>query len=68
MSSLIRTVVDRFKIEDSYTFEDLEKGNYKIWKMEEIFSEIPKIELNSRKKELFLNGVMLKFLQYLLSN
>ena len=36
MSSLIRTVVDRFKIEDSYTFEDLEKGNYKIWKMEEI--------------------------------
>lgn len=61
MSSLIRTVVDRFKIEDSYTFEDLEKGNYKIWKMEEIFSEIPKIELNSRKKELFLNGVMLTF-------
>ena len=61
MSSLIRTVVDRFKIEDSYNFEDLEKGNYKIWKMEEIFSEIPKIELNSRKKELFLNGVMLTF-------
>lgn len=61
MSSLTRTVVDRFKIEDSYTFEDLEKGNYKIWKMEEIFSELPKIELNSRKKELFLNGVMLTF-------
>lgn len=61
MSSLTRTVVDRFKIENSYTFEDLEKGNYKIWKMEEIFSELPKIELNSRKKELFLNGVMLTF-------
>ena len=27
--------------------------------MEEVFKEFPKIELNSRKKELFLNGVML---------
>lgn len=61
MSSLTRTIVDRFKIEDSYTFDDLEKGNYKIWKMEEIFSELPKIKLNSRKKDLFLNGVMLTF-------
>ena len=27
--------------------------------MEEIFNEFPKLELNARKKELFLNGVIL---------
>ena len=29
--------------------------------MEEIFKELPKLELNDRKRELFLNGVMLTF-------
>lgn len=61
MAKLQRTIVDRFKIEDSYTFEQIEKGNYKLWTMEEIFKELPKLELNDRKKELFLNGVMLTF-------
>lgn len=61
MSSLHRTVVDKFKIEDSYTFEEIEKGDFKILTMEEVFKEFPRIELNSRKKELFLNGVMLTY-------
>lgn len=61
MTKLQRTVVDRFKIEDSYTFEQIEKGEYKLWTMEEIFKDLPKLNLNSRKKELFLNGVMLTF-------
>lgn len=61
MAKLQRTIVDRFKIEDSYTFEQIEKGNYKLWTMEEIFKELPKLELNDRKRELFLNGVMLTF-------
>ncbi len=61
MAKLQRTIVDRFKIEDSYTFEQIEKGNYKLWTMEEIFKELPKLELNDRKRELFLNGVMLSF-------
>lgn len=61
MSKLTRTIVDRFKIEDGYTFEQIEKGEYKLWTMEEIFKEFPKLNLNSRKKELFLNGVMLTF-------
>lgn len=61
MVKLQRTVVDRFKIEDSYTFEQIEKGEYKLWTMEEIFKDLPKLNLNSRKKELFLNGVMLTF-------
>ena len=29
--------------------------------MEDVFSEFPKLNLNSRKLELFLNGVMLTF-------
>jgi tRNA U55 pseudouridine synthase TruB len=59
MSALKRTLVDKFKIEDSYTFEEIENGNFKIWSMEDVFNELPKIELNARKKALFLNGVML---------
>lgn len=68
MSSLNRIVVDKFKIEDALDFETLEKNksnieflNNHIITMEEIFKELPKINLNSRKKELFLNGVMLTF-------
>lgn len=29
--------------------------------MEDAFSEFPKLELNARKNELFLNGVMLTY-------
>lgn len=61
MKSLERVKVDNFEIQNSYTFEDLENGNYKIFSMEEIFKDLPKILLNSRKKELFLNGVRLTF-------
>lgn len=59
MKELNRINVDKFSIENSYSFEDLENENYKIITMEELFSDLPKIELNNRKKELFLNGVML---------
>ena len=68
MSALVRTVVDKFTIEKTVTFEELElnstnseffKNN--LFKMEDIFKDFPKIILNKRKKELFLNGVMLTF-------
>lgn len=68
MKSLIRTKVDKFEIKDAITFEELELNktddkwlNIHSYTMEEVFSELPKIELNTRKKELFLNGVMLTF-------
>ncbi len=61
MSKLTRTVVDKFNIDVSFTCEQIENGKYKLWTMEEIFKELPKISLNTRKKELFLNGVMLTF-------
>ena len=65
MSGLNRTIVDKFKIEDSITFETLEEIKYdvesKLIKMEDVFKDFPRLNLNARKEELFLNGVMLTF-------
>lgn len=66
MKKLQRTMVDKFSIEKAITFEELEdnQGNIKwlednSYTMEEILKDLPKIELEERKKELFLNGVRL---------
>ena len=61
MKALNRIKVDKFKIEKSFTIEEIEKGNYNLLKMEDLFNEIPSISLNTRKLELFLNGVSLSF-------
>lgn len=68
MSALKRTVVGSFKIEDSVNFEQLEKNkensdfiNKYFLKTEELFKSYSKINLNKRKEELFLNGVLLTF-------
>ena len=68
MEYLKRTVVGDFKIEDSILLDDLKenKENYdflnsKILGLEEVFKNLPRIVLNARKYELFLNGVMLTF-------
>ena len=66
MKELKRTRVNNFKIEYSITLEELEsnKNNEeylknKIISIENIFENKNKINLNERKKELFLNGVKL---------
>lgn len=68
MAALDRILVDKFSIEDAISFEELE--SYKnddnwllnhIFTMENVFEKYPKIVLNSRKEELFLNGVRLTF-------
>lgn len=63
MCSLTRTVVDKFKIEDAISLEEIDKNNIenRLVKMENIFEELPKVDLNTRKKELFLNGVKLTY-------
>ncbi len=68
MEFLKRTVVGDFKIEDSISLVNLEKNkedydflNSKILGLEEVFKNLPRIVLNARKQELFLNGVMLTF-------
>lgn len=66
MKSLKRTKVDKFEIEKAITFEKLEENKENIewlknnsYSMEDILSNLPKIQLKKRKIELFLNGVML---------
>lgn len=65
MSLLNRILVDKFSIEEAIDFETLEKikDNIedKLITMEEVFSNLEKLKLTERKKELFLNGVMLTF-------
>ena len=64
MEELNRIKVDKFDIDKSLSFEDLEKNKENIEKylikMEDIFKDLLKIFLTSRKKELFLNGVKLR--------
>ena len=64
MLELNRVKVDKFGIEDSLNFNELERNKKNIEKylikMEEIFKELPQIYLTERKKELFINGVVLR--------
>lgn len=66
MKELKRTRVNNFRIEDAITLEELEnnKNNEEFLKnnvisIEKVFENKNKINLNERKKELFLNGVKL---------
>ena len=59
MSKLIRTRVNKFKIENAINLEDVKKC--KIITIEDIFIDNEKIELPDKKVSLFLNGVKLKY-------
>ena len=68
MKELKRTRVNNFKIEYSISLEELEqnKDNEEFLKnnvisIEKVFENKNKINLNKRKKELFLNGVKLTY-------
>lgn len=64
MQNLCRTEVDNFKLRNSVTIEEIKENsieviNQKIISVEKVFTTIPNVILNSRKAELFLNGVQL---------
>ena len=61
MKELQRTSVNEFDIKDSISLDDLDNINIeeKIISIEKVFEDTPKIDLNDRKLELFLNGVQL---------
>lgn len=63
MKELQRISVDNFKIESAVTIEEVDNQDIenKIITIEEIFKDLSKIELDSRKLELFLNGVQLTY-------
>lgn len=64
MKELERTKLDKFDIENSVIISELEncedKEKYLI-SVEDLFINNEKVDLTSRKKELFLNGVKLTF-------
>ena len=55
MSSLTRTKQGNFRIEDSYTLEDIKNGNYKTLNIKE-FLDYPIIPLNEEEYKLVKNG------------
>lgn len=65
MKELTRTSVNEFKLENAVTIDQIKENslivNEKIISIEKIFADKEKINLNDRKKELFLNGVKLTF-------
>lgn len=66
MQNLCRVEVNSFNINQAVTLEeikenDMEFVNRKIIPIEKVFSELPKLNLNNRKTQLFLNGVKLTY-------
>ena len=56
MSSLQRTTQGNFSIKDSYTIEDIEKGNYKLLSIEEALNNIETITINEDLYNQVKNG------------
>lgn len=63
MKELERTSINEFSIKDSINIEEIDdlKVKEKIISIENVFKNKPKIDLNNRKLELFLNGVQLTY-------
>ena len=61
MKELQRASVNQFNIQDSILLDDLDNINIgeRIILIEKVFEDKPRIDLNNRKLELFLNGVQL---------
>ena len=58
MTKLIRTKIDNFSLDNSYTLDDIEKGNYKLISIEEVL-DYPKIETDDILYKKISNGVVL---------
>lgn len=60
MSSLIRTKQGNFKIEESYTIEDIEKGNYKLITIEEALSNLETTTIDEETYNKVKNGSIIE--------
>ena len=59
MSSLVRTKQGEFNLEDCYTLEDIESGNYKILSNEEVLSNIETIDISEDLLKPVHNGAVI---------
>lgn len=59
MTRLIRTKQGEFDIKNSYTIEDINNNNYKLYTISEIFNNYPKINMNAELYKKISNGVII---------
>ncbi len=59
MSNLKRTQQGIFKLEDSYTLDDIKQGNFKVLKVKDVLN-IPKIIAEGNLKKQIINGAKIK--------
>ena len=59
MSSLIRTKQGKFSIDNSYTLDDIKKGNYKVLSIEEILDNLEIVIADNELVKKITNGVKL---------
>ena len=59
MSSLVRTKQGKFSIEDSYTLDDIKRGNYKILSIEEVLDDLEIVNVDNEILKKVRNGVKL---------
>jgi tRNA pseudouridine55 synthase len=59
MTDLIRTKQGDFRIEDSYTLEEIENGNYKTITREEVLSYLESYDVDDKEYQSIKNGNLL---------
>ena len=59
MSSLVRTKQGEFNIEDCYTLEEIEAGNYKLLSNEEVLSNLETIDIEENQVIPVNNGAVI---------
>ena len=58
MTSLIRTKQGNVSIDEAYTLEDIERGNYKLYSIEEVL-DYPQVVVDSKLEFIIKNGVLI---------
>jgi len=59
MNSLIRTKQGNISLKEAYTLEDIEKGNYKLYSIDEVV-EFPQIIVDKEIEKKIRNGVLVE--------
>ena len=60
MSGLVRTRVGEFKLDNAYSTEDIKNGNFELISIEEILSNMKKINVDEVMAKKIKNGVVLE--------
>ena len=60
MSSLVRTKQGKFNIKDSYTLEEIEKGNYKILSITEVLKDVNPVIIDDKIFNSVKNGAIIR--------